>query len=225
VSRSRLVTSAEFKVNRRTAESIRRRWRICAARRTTEVIPSNIDQQNFRAKMERTTCFSVWGADGIVTDDMYQDSHSSSRQTADSVRFSEKDREDAARLLALIAGEERARRIRLLQSTTEIARAILHDRKRRSRIFNAGMFGEPAWELLLSLYVMDQDGPRLTIGRLIESTECPPTTALRWLQYLQDQDLIVRREHPGDARTAFVSLTNKAREALDLYLSDSLTTR
>jgi len=87
------------------------------------------------------------------------------------------------------------------------------------------MFGEPAWELLLSLYVMDQDGPRLTIGRLIESTECPPTTALRWLQYLQDQDLIVRREHPGDARTAFVSLTNKAREALDLYLSDSLTTR
>ena len=160
-----------------------------------------------------------------MTDDMYQDPHSSSGETADSAKFSEKDREDAARLLALIVGGERARRIRLLQSTSEIARAILVDRKRRSRIFNEGMFGEPAWELLLNLYVMDQDGPRLTIGRLIESSDLPQTTALRWLQYLQDQDLIVRREHPGDARTSFVSLTNKAREALDLYLSDSLTAR
>jgi DNA-binding MarR family transcriptional regulator len=175
--------------------------------------------------MERTTCFSVPGAAGIVTNNMYQDPHSSSEGTTGSAIFSKKDREDAARLLALIVGGESERRIRLLQSTIEIARAILEDRERRARIFNAGMFGEPAWELLLHLYVTDQDGPRMTIGRLIESSDCPQTTALRWLHYLQDQGLIEKREHPGDARTAFVTLTNKAREALDLYLSESLTPR
>jgi DNA-binding MarR family transcriptional regulator len=92
-------------------------------------------------------------------------------------------------------------------------------------MFSAGMFGEPAWELLLNLYVMDIDGPRLTIGALIETAECPQTTALRWLHYLQDQGLIVKQEHPGDARTAFVRLTDKARLALDQYLSKTSTFR
>ena len=158
-----------------------------------------------------------------MTRNMYQDRNPSSDDAAAPRVFSAKDREDAARLLALIVGQERAQRTRLLQNTTEVARAILEDRRRRGRIFNAGMFGEPAWELLLNLYVMDKDGPRLTIGRLIDSAKCAQTTALRWLQYLQDQGLIVRQEHPGDARTAFVSLTNKARDALDLYLSQNLT--
>jgi DNA-binding MarR family transcriptional regulator len=175
--------------------------------------------------MERTTCFSGSGARGIVTYNMYQDPNSSSSDPTGPATFSKKDREDAARLLALIVGGDRAERIRLLQSTAEIARAILEDRKRRNRIFNAGMFGEPAWELLLHLYVMDKDGPRLTIGRLIDSSECPQTTALRWLQYLQDQGLIVRQEHPGDARTAFVRLTDKARHDLDQYLSQNVAFR
>src|SRR6266496_4113087 len=133
--RSCLVTSAELKVNRRTAESIRPRWRICAARLPTEVPRRDTVQQNFRAKMERKSCFTVLGAVGIVTDNMYQDPHSSSEDTAGSAKFSQKDREDAARLLALIVGGERARRIRSLQSTIEIARVILKDRKRRTRIF------------------------------------------------------------------------------------------
>ena len=174
--------------------------------------------------MEQTTS-SVSGADGIVTQKMFQDRNSSSGEKAAPRTFSAKDREDAARLLSLIVGEERAQRTRVLKDTTEVARAILEDRRRRERIFNEGMFGEPAWELLLNLYVMDKDGPRLTIGRLIDSTKCAQTTALRWLLYLQDQELIVKQEHPGDARTAFVSLTNKARDALDHYLSQSLAPR
>jgi DNA-binding MarR family transcriptional regulator len=161
----------------------------------------------------------------IVTDEMYQDRNTSPDHNAATRTFSAKDREDAARLLAIIVGGDRAQRIRLLQDTTEVARAILQDRKRRGRIFNSGMFGEPAWELLLNLYVMDAEGPRLTIGRLIQVADCAQTTALRWLEYLQDQGLIVRREHPTDARTALVSLTDKAREALDLYLSESPTPR
>lgn len=197
-------------------------WRICAVQRPTDAPPENIPSKN-DAKAERTFSFSTLDGLGIVTRNMYQDRNPSSGDAAAPLVFSAKDREDAARLLALIVGEERAQRTRLLQNTTEVARAVLEDRRRRGRIFNLGMFGEPAWELLLNLYVMDIDGPRLTIGRLIDSTECAQTTALRWLQYLQDQDLIVRQEHPGDARTAFVSLTNKARDALDLYLSQSQT--
>ena len=100
-----------------------------------------------------------------------------------------------------------------------IARAILEDRKRRSQIFNPGMFGEPGWDLLLNLYVVDRDGPRLTIGKVTQLAGVSLSTSLRWLEYLKDQGLITREHHPTDARTAYVALTDKAREALGSYLS------
>jgi DNA-binding MarR family transcriptional regulator len=139
------------------------------------------------------------------------------------VEFSDEDREDAVRLLTLIPGSTRAQRTIRQFHGVSVARAILEDRKRRAAIFNAGMFGEPAWELLLNLYVADQDGPRLTIGKLIQLAGTPQSTSLRWLDYLEDQGLIVRTEHPTDARTSFVLLTDKAREALTSYLSQTQT--
>jgi DNA-binding MarR family transcriptional regulator len=139
------------------------------------------------------------------------------------VNFTREDREDAARLLTLIIGKARADQTVRQFETVPVARALLDDRKRRSAIFNPGMFGEPAWELLLNLYINDRAGPRLTIGKLIQVAGLPQSTSLRWLDYLEDQRLIVRNEHPTDARTAFVELTDKAREALASYLSQMLT--
>jgi len=87
------------------------------------------------------------------------------------------------------------------------------------------MFGEPAWDLLLNLYVMDRKDSRLTIGHLIQLAGTAQTTSLRWLEYLEDQGLITRQQHPTDARKAFVALTDKARETLASYLSQTLTPR
>jgi DNA-binding MarR family transcriptional regulator len=66
---------------------------------------------------------------------------------------------------------------------------------------------------------MDRQGPRLTIGRLAQVAGIKLTTALRWLEYLEDQAFVRREEHPNDARTAFIELTDKARESLQSYLS------
>lgn len=131
------------------------------------------------------------------------------------IDLSERDREDAARLLAIIAGPK--------HDPIGVARAIISDRRRRELIFNSGMFGEPAWVILLTLFVMDQQGPRLTIGRLAQEARCAQTTALRWLEYLESDGLIVRQEHPSDARKTFVRLTNKAGDALREYLSQTAT--
>ena len=142
----------------------------------------------------------------IVKSDMFQNRHQPSGADASPVHFSEKDREDAARLLTIILGEERTMSIRSVPGPIAVARAIFEDRRRRALTFNPGMFGEPAWELLLTLYVMDIHGPRLTIGALARFAGCAPTTTLRWLDYLEDQQLIYREEVPGDARTSFVRL-------------------
>ena len=150
---------------------------------------------------------------------MYQPSNKEKSPDSGGVELSPRDREDAARLLSLLLGEgvveERRRDMNLVQ----LAETIIEARRRRAEIFNPAMFGEPAWELLLTLFVMDRQGPRLTIGRLAQVAGTKLTTALRWLEYLEDQAFIQREQHPNDARTAFIELTDKAREALHVYLS------
>jgi DNA-binding MarR family transcriptional regulator len=103
----------------------------------------------------------------------------------------------------------------------ELAREILRDRRRRSKIFNPSMFGEPAWDMLLILYASMTDVPRLSVGRLSSLSGAPPTTALRWLDYLEMDRLVVREANPDDRRSDFVSLTDKGRSAMEQYLSET----
>jgi DNA-binding MarR family transcriptional regulator len=219
-----MVTFASANAIRTGPNLSRTGGRICALRRcggnANHRIPAS-----FRSKLEGRSTFSWVDHADTLKKGMFQhrDRLSADHQTP--VEFSERDRQDAARLLTLVLGSSAADRAIRDRDPVEIARAILEDRRRRCQIFNPGMFGEPAWELLLNLYVMDKHGPRLTIGQLIQIAGVAQATALRWLEYLRDQELITREEHPTDARTAYVALTDKAREALSLYLCQTLTPR
>jgi DNA-binding MarR family transcriptional regulator len=74
------------------------------------------------------------------------------------------------------------------------------------------------------LYVLDVSGQRQTVGSVMRFAGTPTSTAKRWLDYLAAHDLVRREEHPTDRRTAFVSLTPKAREMLDVYYSETVST-
>jgi DNA-binding MarR family transcriptional regulator len=150
--------------------------------------------------------------------------HRNTATNADSaaIDFSPRDREDAVRLLRMIVGETEFRRL-CDPNPIQIARSMLSDRKLRQTIFNPNLFSEPAWDLLLTLYVNDQEGPRLTIGRAADFAGYPLTTALRWLNYLEELGLVLRQENPGDARAVFVRLTDKGRGTLTDYMLKSLT--
>src|SRR5690242_17327760 len=80
------------------------------------------------------------------------------------VRLHKRDVEDAARILAAIVsgspqtdsplrnGPELATR----SSMRERAKTTFLNRRRRVQIFGPSMFGEPAWDMLLSLYISEQ---------------------------------------------------------------------
>ena len=104
----------------------------------------------------------------------------------------------------------------------KLARNILVARRRRARMFSKSMFGEPAWDMLLTLYAGLAEGPRHSIGRLTRLSGAPPTTALRWLDYLEKKRLVVREPNPTDRRSDFVSLTEDGRSMMDQYLSETL---
>lgn len=105
------------------------------------------------------------------------------------------------------------------QTPKELSRRIFALRRLRAEIFGKGMFGEPAWDTLLALYMEAGSGPKLTVGQLSGLTDTPPTSAIRWLDYLEHHGLVRREPHPTDRRSVRVELTDKGRLAMEEFLS------
>jgi DNA-binding MarR family transcriptional regulator len=110
------------------------------------------------------------------------------------------------------------------QLLVEQARTTLAKRTQRSQFFSSFMFGEAAWDMLLALYVTDRSGSRHTVSGLVDLAGVPPTTALRWLDYLEQERLVSRQPNPTDRRVHFVALTQKALEALNAYFAETTPT-
>ena len=103
----------------------------------------------------------------------------------------------------------------------KLARNMLKVRRLRLDLFKKPMFGEPAWDMLLTLYVNSAHGTRQSVGRLSATSGSPSTTALRWLDYLEREQLVRREPNPTDRRSDFVELTPKGICALEQYLTAS----
>lgn len=95
-------------------------------------------------------------------------------------------------------------------------------RRSRERYFPGDLFGEPAWDLLLSLYVSTRQGKRTAIKEACLSAAVPEATALRWLTLLSDTQLVRRDPDPKDGRRTYVSLTDRGELAMTRFLSRTM---
>jgi DNA-binding MarR family transcriptional regulator len=96
-----------------------------------------------------------------------------------------------------------------------VARALLAIRRRRSDYLHAAMFGEPAYDMLIGLYVAEDSGEAVTVARLSEIAGVPLSSAARWLEYLSAKRLAYREPHPSDRRASLIRLTKEGRQALE----------
>jgi hypothetical protein len=101
----------------------------------------------------------------------------------------------------------------------EQAELVLALRERRARMFEGSFSPEPPFALLLALYVHEEREPDVTMTRLAQLAWISHSTAIRWFETLFDQGWLERREDPKDKRQIFVSLSAKARTALDNLFS------
>jgi hypothetical protein len=97
-------------------------------------------------------------------------------------------------------------------------RALIRARQARERFLPAELFGDPAWDMLLDLFVAHLDEREVSVSSLCIAARVPTTTALRWIRTLCDAGLFERRNDPADARRAFVSLSPEAAAAMAAYL-------
>lgn len=88
-------------------------------------------------------------------------------------------------------------------------------RRKRATIFgNPDLFGEPAWDILLDLFIAQGQGKSVSVSSACIGSAAPATTGLRWLGVLADEGLIVREADPADQRRVLVRLTATGRAAM-----------
>jgi hypothetical protein len=91
-------------------------------------------------------------------------------------------------------------------------------RRKRAAIFgNPDLFGEPAWDILLDLYIAHGEGKQVSVSSACIGSAAPPTTGLRWLGVLADEGLIVREADAGDHRRVLVRLTPAGQAAMERF--------
>jgi DNA-binding MarR family transcriptional regulator len=135
------------------------------------------------------------------------------------INLSQTDLESVQRLLTSLAdvgsggleADGEAMQLRLVN----IARTSLSVRRRRSDYLHRAMLGEPAYDMLLGLYVAEAEGESLTAARLADRAGVARSSALRWIDYLAAKELIVREPHPSRKRASVLKLSCKGRAALE----------
>jgi DNA-binding MarR family transcriptional regulator len=98
--------------------------------------------------------------------------------------------------------------------TEREVRKVIRARRARERFFDASLFGEPAWDILLELFASGLSNQRVPVTRLCNAASVPASTALRWITNLEDCGMIKRHDDPLDRRRSFLSLSLEANLAM-----------
>jgi DNA-binding MarR family transcriptional regulator len=96
-------------------------------------------------------------------------------------------------------------------------RTILGLRRSRERFFDAELFADPAWDILLELYVAELGQRHLSVTSVCLGAAVPGTTALRWIGVLEKKGLIQRRADRLDGRRIFLMLTEAGKDAMNRF--------
>jgi hypothetical protein len=108
------------------------------------------------------------------------------------------------------------------EALATVATRVYRSRRRRARYFDAEMFAEPAWDMLLDLFIARARGKEIRTLSLCIASEVPMTTALRWIGVLEQHGLVERRRTPGDRRLKLIALTRQGDRVMRQYLIEGI---
>ncbi len=109
---------------------------------------------------------------------------------------------------------------RHLRSALATARHVYWLRRQRAQLFGSPeLFGEPAWDILLDLYIARAEGKPISVSSACIGSASPATTGLRWLAVLAEQGLITREADEHDQRRILVHLTERGLAAMERFLT------
>jgi DNA-binding transcriptional ArsR family regulator len=94
------------------------------------------------------------------------------------------------------------------------ARRLRNLHAQRKAIVPAVPFGDPAWDLLLALFIAHDEHQEIAMTALCERTDIAQATGTRWLERLEGAGLIARRTPDGDERVKLCRLTDEGARSM-----------
>ncbi|MEM6857222.1 MAG: MarR family transcriptional regulator [Pseudomonadota bacterium] len=99
----------------------------------------------------------------------------------------------------------------------KLVRQMIAARQARARFFDAELFSDPAWDMLLDLTAAHAEQARVSVTSLCIAAGVPATTALRWLKQMVDSGIFERVADASDRRRAFIELSDASVDAMARY--------
>ncbi|MEL6876924.1 MAG: MarR family transcriptional regulator [Pseudomonadota bacterium] len=100
-----------------------------------------------------------------------------------------------------------------------LVRQIIANRQARARFFDAELFSDPAWDMLLDLTAAHAEHRRVSVTSLCIAAGVPATTALRWVRQMVESGIFVRIADSTDKRRAFIALSETTADAMAGYFA------
>lgn len=101
--------------------------------------------------------------------------------------------------------------------TPEHLRRIIKARALRSRMFDASLFSDPAWDMLLDLMLAHLSGKKVYVTSLCIAAGVPIATAFRRIEDLASKGLVTKTRDSKDTRRVFVELTDAGTQKMASY--------
>lgn len=100
-----------------------------------------------------------------------------------------------------------------------VVRSMIAERQTRAKFFDAELFADPAWDMLLDLTAAHGEGQQVCVTSLCIAAGVPATTALRWVKQLVSQGVFQRVADCVDKRRAFIALSDTSIQAMAGYFA------
>jgi hypothetical protein len=103
------------------------------------------------------------------------------------------------------------------------ASALLAERRRRDTTLPNELFGEPVWDLMLSLFVAQKTGQDVHQTEAIRFARVADTTGLRLMEQLVSAGILVRTRRSGNRKDWSIRLSADCEAKLESFLASAPT--
>lgn len=90
-----------------------------------------------------------------------------------------------------------------------IVDGLLLINRERDRLLDQGMFGDPAWDIVLELMRAKLRGEALPVSSACTASNAPLTTSLRWIRNMHKSGMLRRWNDPRDKRRDLIELSDE----------------
>ena len=104
-----------------------------------------------------------------------------------------------------------------------IATSIFRARRRRSKRFDASLFSEPAWDMLLELFVASIRERPISASGLCRAADVCETTGQRWIKLLEAHGLVRPPSVSEDEDFRQVEISDSGFETMRQYVLEGVT--